>query len=103
MSNILAANLGRDDHLAFVYDSQDDWSQVSYEDQDSFEESSYPVAIERRIRVTNAFRGTTAQHFTVLIQDDDGYSSYDSLDADRPFADDYTFTELLPMRLLPTQ
>ena len=103
MSNILAANLGRDDHLAFVYDPSDNWNQITFDEQGDFEESGYSVAIERRERVVNALEATTSQHFTALVEDDDAYTSYDALDAERPFADKYTVTELLPMRLLPTQ
>ena len=97
MSKTLAEEMGRADYYSLVYPAPA-YNQLKYDSQTDFEQSQYPAGIQTREKP-----GYT--HFTATIKTAGSNSeittqTMDSLDPNRPGAENYTVTKVEPLQLL---
>ena len=100
MSKTLAGELGQADYYYPVYPAPS-YNQLEYNSQAEFEQSEYQAGIQTREK-------TRYKHYTATVKTQglDGETSsqtLDSLDPDRPGAEDYEVTNVEPYQLLSFQ
>ena len=95
LSQTFAQNLNRSTYYEYVYPPPErEMKTVSSETE--FEKSNDPAGI---VELYNKKLRTT--HFTTISKTEDGSQTLDSLDPNRPQAEDYSVIEIRPLQELP--
>ena len=97
MSKTLAEELGRTDYYSLVYPAPA-YNKLEYKSQTEFEQSEYQAGIQTRTK--QGYTHYTATIKTSGLTGETNTQTLDSLDPDRPGAEDYSVTNIEPFQVL---